>query len=168
MGQRVFFSFHYERDVHRVNLVRSCWVTGSDRAEAGIWHPAIWQRIKQQGDDAIRRTIDEGLRDTSVTLVLIGAETAYRPWVHHQVRESIERGNAIVGIRIHNIPDPRNGQRDVAGPNPLDLYANNRVALGLPRSFSWPVYDWRDDNGFANLARWIEAAALQLGRPLSA
>ncbi len=39
MARRVFFSFHYERDVWRAGQVRNSWVT-KDREEAGFWDAA--------------------------------------------------------------------------------------------------------------------------------
>ncbi|KKL85384.1 hypothetical protein LCGC14_1955320 [marine sediment metagenome] len=36
MVRRVFFSFHYEGDIWRSNVVRNSWVT-KDRETAGFW-----------------------------------------------------------------------------------------------------------------------------------
>jgi len=48
MARRVFFSFHYERDVWRAGQVRNCWVT-KDREEAGFWDAASWEEVKKKG-----------------------------------------------------------------------------------------------------------------------
>ena len=75
MARRAFFSFHYERDVWRVGQVRNCWLTKPDRESAGYWDAAKWEAVKKQGDEAIKRWINNALSGTSVTVVLIGAET---------------------------------------------------------------------------------------------
>jgi hypothetical protein len=78
--RRVFFSFHYERDIWRANVVRKSWVT-QDRVAAGFWDASLWQKAKKEGDQAIKRMIDNGMKGTSVTTVLIGAKTSGRRWV---------------------------------------------------------------------------------------
>ena len=77
MARRVFFSFHYGRDIWRVNQVRQSWVT-KDRETAGFWDASLWEEARKKGDAAIKKMIDDALRNTSVTVVLIGAETAHR------------------------------------------------------------------------------------------
>ena len=53
MARRVFFSFHYQRDVWRANVVRmSGVVIGS--AAAGFHDASLWEEAKRKGDAAIR------------------------------------------------------------------------------------------------------------------
>src|ERR1035441_6203092 len=102
MARHTFFSFHYERDSWRAGQVRNCNVVSSED-EYGFIDAAAWEEIKKKGDKAIEAWIAEQLEHTSVTAVLIGAETADRPWVQHEIVESWNRGNGIVGIWIHHI-----------------------------------------------------------------
>ena len=90
MVRRVFFSFHYERDAWRASQVRNSWVTKPDREAAGFWDAAEWEKVKKQGDAAIKRWIDKGLEGTSVTVVLIGTETCSRKWVRYEIQKSHE------------------------------------------------------------------------------
>jgi len=41
--RRVFFSFHYQEDINRVNVVRNSWVTkvGEDNGEFGFYDSSI-------------------------------------------------------------------------------------------------------------------------------
>ena len=66
MTRRVFFSFRYERDIWRANVVRNSWVT-KEREAAGFWAASLWEEAKKKGREAIQRMIDDGLRNTSVT-----------------------------------------------------------------------------------------------------
>ncbi len=87
-GRRVFFSFHYEQDVWRATNVRNSGKV--DAAAAAGWNDAsLWEEAKRKGRAEIERLIDDGLRGTSVTAVLIGAETANRPWVKYEIEKSI-------------------------------------------------------------------------------
>lgn len=149
MARRVFFSFHYERDVWRASVVRNSWVTKPDRESAGFFDAGMWEEAKKKGDAAIKKLIDDALVGTTVTAVLIGAETATRQYVKYEVDQSVKRGNGLLGIRIHNIKDNA-GKADLWGPNPLPA--------------GYAVYDWVSDNGYANLGTWVEAAAKKAGK----
>ena len=48
MARRVFFSFHYERDIWRVNVVRNSWLT-KGREAAGFWDASLWEEAKKKG-----------------------------------------------------------------------------------------------------------------------
>lgn len=124
MAVRTFFSFHYQRDIWRVNIVRNSNVI--DGAAAAGWHDAsLWEESKRKGDAAIKRLIDDGLRGTSTTVVCIGAQTANRRYVDYEIQRSHERGNYILGLYIDHLRD-RYGQADVRGAVPrrlLDLRA---------------------------------------------
>jgi len=102
MARRTFFSFHYERDAWRAGQVRNCNMLSTDD-EYGFIDSVDWESLKRQGDEAVERCINDQLKYTSVSAVLIGAETAGRPWVRYEIVKSWNRGNGIVGVRIHNI-----------------------------------------------------------------
>jgi len=162
MGRRVFFSFHFERDIWRVNQVRNSWVT-QEREAAGFVDAAAFEEVKKGGEAAIHRWIDANLHGTSVTVVCIGAETGQRAYVLYEIQQSVARGNGLLGVRIHNIKN-MSGQTDHAGANPFAQVTDTRSSWRLPLSESVPVYDWVSDNGYANLGKWIEAAATSAGR----
>lgn len=148
MARWTFFSFHYDRDIWRASTVRNSWLT-QDREAAGFFDNSLWEESKRKGDAAIKRMIDNALIGTSVTAVLIGAETANRTYVQYEITKSIERGNGILGVRIHKLKD-RNGNTDSRGANPLPA--------------GYPVYDWKDDDGYHNFGIWVEKAAADAGR----
>src|SRR5213594_3556577 len=104
MARRVFFSFHYDRDIWRANQVRNAnVVAGSD--VAGFFDHSEYEEAKKQGNEGIRRMILKHLRDTTVTVVLIGTHTAERPWVKYEIEESVGRKNGFLGIYIHHLKD---------------------------------------------------------------
>lgn len=159
MARRVFFSFHYERDVWRANQVRNSWVTKGDRQAAGFWDAAEREMLKRQGKAAVGRWIDRQLEGTSVTVVLIGAETSNREWVRSEIQRSYNKGKGIIGIYIHNLKD-KEGNRDTKGDT------NFGKIDGHDFSELYPTYDWIKDNGYENLGDWIEMAALIARRPV--
>ena len=51
MARKVFFSFHYQRDLWRVNVVRNSGVIDGVAA-AGFHDASLWEETKKKGDDA--------------------------------------------------------------------------------------------------------------------
>lgn len=146
-GRRVFFSFHYEQDVWRATNVRNSGQV--DATAAAGWNDAsLWEEAKRKGRREVERLIDDGLRGTSVTAVLIGADTASRPWVKYEIEQSVAKGNGLLGVRIHRIKDQA-GRRSNRGPTP-----------GLLVDRGVHIYDW-DRNAFG---RWVEWAAVAAGK----
>ena len=144
MARRTFFSFHFDKDVWRANQVRNCnVVAGAD--VAGFFDHSEYEEAKRVGPDAIRRMIRRHLENTTVTVVLIGEETASRPWVQFEIEESIKRRNGLLGIHIHHLPDVAGVRGWFRGPVP-------QIALGA----DFPTYDW--DGDVHRLARAIENA----------
>lgn len=88
MARRVFFSFHFERDIWRASQVRNSWIAKPDRETAGFWDAATWEKVKKDGDDAIKRWINTKLVGTSVTVVLIGADTSQTVYIRKRIEIS--------------------------------------------------------------------------------
>ncbi|MER8077853.1 TIR domain-containing protein, partial [Acinetobacter pittii] len=82
----------------RIGIVRNSWLTKKNRDDAGFWDSAKWEQVRKESDLAIKRWINSQLENTSVTVVLIGADTSTRDWVNYEIEKSIERGNALLGI----------------------------------------------------------------------
>lgn len=159
MARRVFFSFHYDRDIWRASQIRNSWVCKPSIEEAGFVDIASWEAIEREGDEAVERWINNQLYGTSVTVVLIGAETAGRKWVNYEIKKSCERDNGMLGVYIHNCKDQRQNT-DYKGKNPFDDWKSGDVLL----SQMFPTYDWIYDYGYNHLGDWIEAAAQKAGR----
>jgi len=148
MARKVFFSFHYDRDAWRVGQVRNCNVISSYEKNP-FYDRASWETLKRQEDQAIRNWIEAQLKGTSVTVVLIGKETASRPWVKYEIKRSIELGKGLMGIDISKIKD-RQGNTDPTGENPLPS--------------GYKKHLWNSGKGAENLGNWIEEAATKAGK----
>lgn len=143
MARPAFFSFHYQRDIWRANVVRNSGVViGS--AAAGFHDRSLWEEAKKKSDAAIKKMIDDALIGTSITVVLIGAQSAYRDYINYEINESIKRRNGILGLHIHMIKD-KDGHTDYRGAVPSQLVGSK-----------YKVYDWPFDNN--QFSRWIEEA----------
>jgi hypothetical protein len=158
MARRVFFSFHYENDINRSMTVRNSWVTQGKEA-AGFIDKAAFEQIKRQGDNAVHRWIDRQLEGTSVTVVLIGSETLNRPFVQYEICQSLQRGNAVIGVLINGIRDMNTRTTSMKGNiHTIIGYYNNKMPAYFD-DICGGIYDYSVQNGYANLGIWIESAA---------
>jgi len=162
MARKVFFSFHYERDVRRVVQVRNSWVVRPEGEAQPFYDKAEFEQAKKRVG-GIEKWIEQQLAGTSVTVVLFGAETYDREWVRYEIERSYKLKKGILAIDIHNVKDPQKGV-DVQGRNPLEYWSVTQNGVKRPFSQIYKTYDWVRDNGYTNLPAWIEAAAKAAGR----
>ncbi|MBL7022228.1 TIR domain-containing protein [Patescibacteria group bacterium] len=144
--RKVFFSFKYD-DVWRANVVRNSWVAEGKEA-AGYIDKAEFEEVEKGGDDAIKKWIDDQLKGTSVSVILVGANTCKSKWVKYEIEKSIEMGNGLLGIDISKIKDQNQEMTE-------------RCAK-LPEGYSF--YLWNNGDGYHNMGDWIETAAKDAGK----
>jgi hypothetical protein len=155
MPRKTFFSFHYQLDSWRVGQVRNSNLFPLKyEDDIPFYDKADWEQVKR--NEGIQHWIDRQLSGTSVTVVLIGAQTYGRPWVNYEISESWNKGNGLLGIYIHNVKD-RLGYRSSKGRNPFTgVYFTNRPGQSIGRFVR--LYDWVDNDGRTYMGDWIERA----------
>ncbi len=123
MVRRVFYSFHYERDNWRAAQVRNIrTMEGNQPARDNDW-----ETVTRGGTAAIKRWIARQMKGRSCTVVLVGTDTAERPWIEHEIIKSWNDRMGVVGIHIHGLLN-RHGQFPYKGRNPF-----NSLKLGESR-----------------------------------
>ena len=139
--RRVFFSFHYQLDINRVNIVRQSWrFRPEDGTQPADWFDhSIWESAKKTGETALKRLIHGGMERSSVTCVLAGAETWRRPWVRYEIAYGLARGNGLMTVFIDGLKCMKNGLCG-RGPNPLDY-------LGLKWDGQGKAHIWENFGG---------------------
>lgn len=164
MARKVFFSFHYENDISRAMIVRNSWVTQGVE-KAGFIDKAEFEQVKRQGTKAIENWIDGQLVGTSVTVVLIGSETLERDFVQYEIRKSIEKGNAIIGVKINNIADMRTGLRSSLCNlhTCIGIWSVSKAAIYFDE-IADGIYDYSLQDGFNHFGEWVESAARRKGK----
>ena len=163
MARKAFFSFHYKNDVWRANQVRNSWVTKDSNEAAGFVDSADFEKVEKEGEAAIKRWIDNQLVGTSVTVVLIGTDTSNRPYVKYELEKSYSKGNGMVGIYIHQLKD-KDGNTSTKGSNQFGEIGKDSKGNPVYFSVAYTTYDWKDDDGYNNMGKWIETAAKNAGR----
>jgi len=114
--RQVFYSFHFDNDVMRVQQIRNMGVIeGNTPVSANEWETA------RKTPGGIEKWIDDNMKYRSCVVVLIGEETAKRPWVKYEMKKAWQDGKGLLGIHINNIKDPKTGTCS-KGPNPFDQF----------------------------------------------
>jgi hypothetical protein len=150
----VFYSFHFDNDVMRVQQIRNI---GSIEGNPPT-SPNEWERLKKAGDAAVREWIDQSMKYKRCLIVLIGSETASRSWVKYEIEHAWNRGKAILGIYIHNVKCPRTGVCP-KGRNPFDDFHfkdGTKLSSFVPCHDPDPQQAYRDIS--ENIASWIHSA----------
>jgi len=158
MARKAFYSFHYAPDNWRAAKVRNMGVIEGNAPVSDN----EWEKITKGGEAAIEKWIGEQLSGKSVTIVLIGSNTAGRKWISYEIAKTWNAEKGILGIYIHNISD-REGNQATKGNNPFDYvtFGTEKKKLSSvvkaydpPYSVSSGVYDYIKKN----LDNWIETA----------
>jgi hypothetical protein len=114
MAKSVFFSFHYARDNWRVQQVINMGVLEGQ----SILNAQDWESVKRQGEQVIEDWIAERMKYKSAVVVLVGNETADRPWVRYEINYAWNNYKPLVGVHINRLAN-RDGYTDSEGDNPF-------------------------------------------------
>lgn len=152
----VFYSFHFHNDAMRVQQVRNIGMI-EDNAPVSA---NDWESIRRRGDTAIRTWIDANMSHRRCVVVLVGSETASRPWVHYEIAKAWNDHRGLFGIYINNLKCPRSGTC-AQGANPFALMTMDN---GRPMSDYISCYDPGIDaygTVARNLEGWVSTAIAQ-------
>lgn len=158
MTRKVFYSFHFSNDFWRTQQVRNI---GAIDGQA-LCTPNAWEEVKQKGAASIEKWIDDSMVGKSCVVVLVGAETALRPWVRREIVKGWDAGKGVLGIRINRLLG-HDGLPSAAGANPFDAidYGNSGKKLSSFVRLMTPVGASSKDV-YASIAQniegWIEDA----------
>jgi len=121
-----------------------------------------WETVKQGGESAIKKWIDEQMAGKSCNVVLIGSSTANRKWVDYEIKKAWNDKRGLVGVYIHGLKN-LSGEQTTKGSNPFVGFTvgSDKAALSSivkvydpPYTSSKSVYDYIK----SNLANWVEEA----------
>ena len=144
--RRVFFSFHYQNDIWKVNQVRNSWRYNHEntRESEGFYDGSIWERSQRTGPDSLKTLIRDGIKNTSVTCVLVGSETYSRRWVRYEIARSVIKKNGLLAVNIHLMGNQM-GYPSQRGPNPLEYMGvynvNGSIFLAEYKNGQWIRYN---------------------------
>ena len=157
--RQVFYSFHFDNDVMRVQQIRNMGIVEGDTPAS----PNEWEQLKKK-DGGQKKWIDDNMAYRSTVIVLIGQQTYKRPWVLYEIKKASAEKKALFGIYVHNLTCPNNGKCS-QGLNPFD-YATISDGTNAGKALSTIIKCYNPPAADAygsiqkNLDAWIEAATL--------
>ncbi len=157
--RQVFYSFHFDNDVFRVQQIRNMGVIDGDEPVS----PNEWEKI-QKKEGGVKRWIDDNMEYRSCVIVLIGEETAKRSWVDYEIKKAWKEKKGLLGIYIHNLSCPKKTKESgngkcKQGNNPFD---NIKFTDGSKMSSVVNCYNPKSADAYSdiknNIAGWIDTA----------
>lgn len=100
LGRRIFISYHHDDTMQAKGFNLLQWNPNVPFEFVGRH---LISPVESEDPEYIRRKIREQLDGTSGTVVLIGNKTAESEWVDFEIRESLARGNGVLGIRLKDV-----------------------------------------------------------------
>lgn len=148
MTRRVFFSFHYNEDACRVAQIRNIGVIEGEK----VVHDNEWEEVRKKDSKSIEKWIEEQMGARSCAVVCIGTQTASRPWVKKEIEKAWNAGKGIVGIYIHNLKHPQNGQSP-KGLNPFNQFTleDGRKLVDVVKT-----YDPSSSDAYGDIAKDLD------------
>jgi len=118
---KIFISYHHKNDQYYKNELSNIALTYDVFEDASVDTGGISDELT---DQQIRTKIrDEYLKDSSVTIVLVGTETKYRKHVDWEIYSSMYNGakNKKSGILVINLPSINGSQVSICDEDKLIL-----------------------------------------------
>lgn len=137
-GIGVFLSYHYQSD-HKIakeitNLVNK------DRTNM---FTVVQEKTKRKNPKSIKKWVDENIKKTKFTILLISQETLKREYVSYEIDKSIEHGNTIIPILIDN-------DDSLSKDDELKIDFDK-----LPKKFCKKIRWWYKECGRDNIINWL-------------
>ena len=156
MARKVFFSFHHNKqNVWKVQQIKQSNTT----LETNIFLSNDWEEVKKQGDEAIKRWINNQLDVCSCTCVFVTSKTHERPFIKYEIEQSIKNKKGLFAIYIHDLKC-QDGETHQKGINPLP----QEYKIYNPQDYITTQNDTPYKAIVNNIGKWIEEACKQVGR----
>jgi hypothetical protein len=116
LAEKVFYSFYYKEDSSRIHQVINMGAVEGQQLLTG----QQWEEVERKGKAAVEKWIAEQMKGKRCLVVLVGANTATRPWVKYEIAKGWKDKLGVVGIRIHGLKDINTQKTSARGANPFD------------------------------------------------
>jgi hypothetical protein len=165
MGLTVFFCYDRLLDIQHAKRIRHRYEMKGGNA-IGFPKPHEWKKLIIKNDQAIQHWVENQVRLSDVTMVLIGMNTSKDPIVRQAITTCHQLEKGMLGIYIHNMLID-NSRPVPMGINPFDCFCVVKRDQTIHLSKIYHTYDWIKDLGQFNLNKWIKKAAHSAWNPFT-
>ena len=140
-GIGVFISYHYDSDNKIAREITN--IINSDKINI---FTVVTENEKKKDAEIIKNWVDEEIKRTRITILLISAETLDRQFVTYELSKSFSNGNSIIPILIDSEKNAF-----------TEEYINEvkqKLNIELPGR-KLRIRKWFQENGKENILRWL-------------
>lgn len=148
LAHKVFFSFHFNNDVFRVQQIRNIGAIHGNMPVS----PQDWEKAKNS-IGGIEHWINTHMSDKDCVIVLVGSETHSRSWVQYEITKAWKEKKGLFGIHINDIKCLKQGTCN-KGLNPFDQFTID--GFGTRLSSIIPCYTPPATDAYKHIANNIE------------
>ncbi|WP_270645517.1 SIR2 family protein [Merdimonas faecis] len=140
-GIGVFISYHYDSDNKIAKEITD--IINTDKINI---FTVVKENQKEKDAEIIKSWVDEEIKKTRITILLISAKTLDREYVTYELSKSLSNGNTIIPILIDS-------KENAFGENDIDTI-EKKLNKELPDR-NLRIRKWFQDNGKENILRWL-------------
>ncbi len=118
---RVYFTFDYRRDLHRVKQIYQA-PNIVPRAAGGFVDRNVWKEALESGDKSVTGLINDAIINADATVVCIGFRTTSNKYLDYEIQRTIDKGIGLVAVLINHLKN-RDGTDDAVGHIPMQIEA---------------------------------------------
>lgn len=140
-GIGVFLSYHYDSDNKIARQITE--IINTDTINI---FTVIREDEKEKDDEIVKNWVDEKIKGTRITILLISKETLDRKYVSYELEKSLSQGNSIIPILIDS-------EENAFDDEKIDLIIQklDTELLGMKLK----LRKWYQENGKENILRWL-------------
>lgn len=140
-GIKVFISYYYQCDNRVAKEITN--IVNKDRTSL---FTVLQEQVKKNDSESIKRWVDEEIKKTRFTILLISKKTFEREYVSYEITKSRENGNTIIPILIDN-------EENAFSEEDIETLSKN-----LPKTNCKGIRRWIKDCGKENVLQWLNDA----------
>ena len=137
----VFLSYHYDSDNRIARQITELINTDTINI-----FTVIREDEKEKDDEIVKNWVDEKIKGTKITILLISKETLDRKYVSYELEKSLSQRNSIIPILIDSKENAFDDEK-------IDLIIQklDTELLGMKLK----LRKWYQENGKENILRWL-------------
>ena len=143
-GIGIFISYHYDSDNKIAREITE--IINTDKINI---FTVVRESEKIKDAEIIKNWVDEEIKRTRITILLISAETLNRKYVSYELSKSLLNGNSIIPILIDSEENAFNEDGINSVKQKLDVELSGR---------NLKIRKWFQENGKENILRWLNEA----------
>lgn len=143
-GIGVFISYHYDSDNQIAREITE--IINTDKINE---FSVVRENEKKKDEDIIKNWVDEEIKKTRITILLISKKTFDRRYVSYELSKSLLNGNTVIPILIDSEENAFNEDSINSVNEKLDKELSGRKLK---------IRKWFQENGKENILRWLNEA----------